>query len=78
MRNLITLIIIILSSISACKTVQLTNKIDYDKIRNLAYVKCVATRAERFQNSGYEPTTKGWLSIKAGCYMTLKLAGVLK
>ena len=76
---LIVFTLIITLVLSSCKTVQVPTNIDYYKsIKNLTYTTCVTTRIGRFHSKGYTTTDKGELSVYAGCYTTLRAAGVLR
>ena len=63
----ITLFCIVTFAMLACKTTQITVKIDFEKIDNIAFWKCVGNRIERLQIKGYKPTHKGYRNIQSFC-----------
>ena len=70
-------LILIITLLSACSTIQV-KAIDYDAIKDPTYLSCVASRLQEIQRHDYIPTIEGYKSIKAGCYVYLKEAGVLR
>jgi hypothetical protein len=62
----------------SCTTIPTKTVVDYDRINDIAYLKCIGTRIERLQSKGYKPTKMGYRNIQAFCYYHLKSAGVLR
>lgn len=78
MRNLVIVVVLIVTFLSACSTLPVRPGIDYDKINNYAFLKCVANRIAFYHEQDYIPTSKGFRNIQAFCYHHLKTAGLLK